>query len=129
MGVWVGNADNQPMENVSGITGAGPIWHEFMQTVLLGRPALDFPEPPGLARVPGLLRCRACRRILMRPALTRAPKSSSKAHSPRSLTRSIAAFRIDAATGQLANTTTPPGRVIEQTMLVLPIRSIRVGER
>ena len=50
VGVWVGNADNQPMENVSGITGAGPIWHEFMQTALLGRPALDFREPPGLTR-------------------------------------------------------------------------------
>ncbi|HFB52346.1 MAG TPA: penicillin-binding protein, partial [Anaerolineae bacterium] len=26
-GVWVGNADNEPMKHVTGITGAAPIWH------------------------------------------------------------------------------------------------------
>lgn len=49
-GVWVGNADNEPMHNVSGITGAAPIWHDFMEEVLRGKPVLDFEEPPGLLR-------------------------------------------------------------------------------
>ena len=31
VGVWVGNADNTPMKGVSGISGAGPIWHDFMR--------------------------------------------------------------------------------------------------
>jgi penicillin-binding protein 1C len=30
VGVWVGNADYTPMENTTGVTGAGPIWSEFM---------------------------------------------------------------------------------------------------
>jgi penicillin-binding protein 1C len=30
VGVWVGNADYTPMENTTGITGAGPIWANFM---------------------------------------------------------------------------------------------------
>ncbi|NJL93215.1 MAG: penicillin-binding protein [Anaerolineae bacterium] len=30
-GVWVGNADNTPMENVTGVSGAGPIWNQFMR--------------------------------------------------------------------------------------------------
>jgi penicillin-binding protein 1C len=30
VGVWVGNADYTPMENTTGITGAGPIWAQFM---------------------------------------------------------------------------------------------------
>ncbi|HSD84140.1 MAG TPA: PBP1A family penicillin-binding protein, partial [Anaerolineae bacterium] len=47
-GVWVGNADNKPMERVSGITGAGPIWHDFTQEALKGRPAQDFVRPEGL---------------------------------------------------------------------------------
>jgi len=47
-GVWVGNADNEPMHNVSGITGAAPVWHDFMEEVLRGKPVLDFEEPPGL---------------------------------------------------------------------------------
>jgi membrane peptidoglycan carboxypeptidase len=47
-GVWVGNADRSPMKNISGVTGAGPIWHNFMQQALDGQPALDFPRPPGI---------------------------------------------------------------------------------
>lgn len=30
VGAWVGNADYTPMENTTGITGAGPIWAQFM---------------------------------------------------------------------------------------------------
>jgi penicillin-binding protein 1C len=31
VGVWVGNADYTPMQNTTGMTGAAPIWSEFMQ--------------------------------------------------------------------------------------------------
>lgn len=31
VGVWVGNADNTPMQGVSGITGAVPIWHDLVR--------------------------------------------------------------------------------------------------
>jgi penicillin-binding protein 1C len=30
VGVWVGNADNSPMVNTTGLTGAAPIWADFM---------------------------------------------------------------------------------------------------
>jgi membrane peptidoglycan carboxypeptidase len=50
-GVWVGNADNTPMRDVNGITGAGPIWHDFMTDVLRDQPAQSFPRPDGLAQV------------------------------------------------------------------------------
>jgi hypothetical protein len=33
-GVWAGNSDGRPMRNVSGVTGAAPIWHAFMEAVL-----------------------------------------------------------------------------------------------
>ena len=33
-GVWAGNTDGQPMKKVSGIAGAAPIWHDFMEGVL-----------------------------------------------------------------------------------------------
>ncbi|GCE17884.1 transglycosylase domain-containing protein [Dictyobacter kobayashii] len=32
--VWVGNADNSPMRNVIGITGAAPIWHNVIESTL-----------------------------------------------------------------------------------------------
>lgn len=33
-GAWTGNSDGHPMKRVSGIAGAAPIWHEFMEAVL-----------------------------------------------------------------------------------------------
>jgi membrane peptidoglycan carboxypeptidase len=59
-GVWVGNADNTQMEGTTGITGAAPIWHDFMLKAfdILHLPPKDFPQPPGvyagaLCRPPG----------------------------------------------------------------------------
>jgi membrane carboxypeptidase/penicillin-binding protein PbpC len=50
-GVWVGNADNTPMLDISGISGAGPIWHDFMVNVLRNVPARQFARPDGLVQV------------------------------------------------------------------------------
>jgi 1A family penicillin-binding protein len=47
-GVWLGNADNDPMHQVSGVTGAGPIWHDFVEEVLKDAPGQPFPRPEGL---------------------------------------------------------------------------------
>ena len=33
VGVWAGNTDNSEMINVSGLTGAAPLWSDFMDTV------------------------------------------------------------------------------------------------
>lgn len=46
-GVWVGNADYTPMINTSGVTGAAPIWHAFMEAALAGR-ASPFGRPASI---------------------------------------------------------------------------------
>ncbi|BCL82394.1 penicillin-binding protein 1A [Ktedonobacteria bacterium brp13] len=51
MGVWVGNDDNTPMLNVSGIDGAAPIWHESMLAAEQGHPIHDFTNPGGIERM------------------------------------------------------------------------------
>lgn len=51
VGVWAGNTDQEAMRDVSGLTGAAPIWHEFMRTVLNGVEVHDFQQPEGLVRV------------------------------------------------------------------------------
>jgi membrane peptidoglycan carboxypeptidase len=48
VGVWAGNADNEPMRNVSGVTGAAPIWRDVMVELHKARPIRDFARPPGL---------------------------------------------------------------------------------
>jgi membrane peptidoglycan carboxypeptidase len=50
-GVWVGNADNTPMLDVSGISGAAPIWRDFMRAALEDTPPTSFTTPEGLLRV------------------------------------------------------------------------------
>lgn len=50
VGVWVGNANDQPMKNVFGARGAGLIWHEFMDSYLKTKPVRQFVQPSGLMR-------------------------------------------------------------------------------
>ncbi len=51
IGVWVGNADGSPMTDVSGVEGAGPIWHDAMMAAALSRPTPPFARPGGLVDV------------------------------------------------------------------------------
>jgi membrane peptidoglycan carboxypeptidase len=46
--VWVGNADHSPMQHVSGIVGAAPIFHGFMTAALNGQPDAWYGVPAGL---------------------------------------------------------------------------------
>jgi membrane peptidoglycan carboxypeptidase len=47
VGVWAGNSDDTQMNNVIGITGAGPIWHDVMEYASHAYhfPADDFVRP------------------------------------------------------------------------------------
>lgn len=45
VGVWVGNADGSPMHDVSGVTGAAPIWRELMHFLHSDQPSHP-PKPP-----------------------------------------------------------------------------------
>lgn len=51
-GVWVGNADNTPMRGATGVTGAAPIWHDFMEFALAPLPVDELQPPPDVERVP-----------------------------------------------------------------------------
>lgn len=52
--VWVGNNDNSPMHPLltSGITGAAPIWHQVMETLLINKPDEVTPRPPTITSLP-----------------------------------------------------------------------------
>ncbi|GAC1466229.1 MAG: hypothetical protein PVSMB7_11440 [Chloroflexota bacterium] len=51
-GVWVGNSDRSPMQNVIGVAGAGPIWHDYMESAfrMLHLPVERFVAPAGVVR-------------------------------------------------------------------------------
>jgi 1A family penicillin-binding protein len=50
-GVWVGNADNSSMHDVDGASGAGPIWHNFMERAHANRPIRDFIRPETIVEI------------------------------------------------------------------------------
>jgi len=65
VGVWVGNSGYEAMHNVTGLTGAAPIWHEVMRGLLQGQPDHPFERPDGLTQIEvcdlsGLLPTSAC---------------------------------------------------------------------
>jgi penicillin-binding protein 1C len=51
VGSWIGNADYSPMRETSGLTGAAPIWSQFMQLAisrLTGNNPGSFSQPGGI---------------------------------------------------------------------------------
>jgi penicillin-binding protein 1C len=50
VGVWVGNVTGEPMRNVSGVTGAAPVWLEVMARLHETMPSAPPAPPPGLVR-------------------------------------------------------------------------------
>lgn len=52
VGIWVGNFDGQPMEKISGITGAAPLFRDIMLELHAGFDPAPFPVPPGLVQSP-----------------------------------------------------------------------------
>ncbi len=50
VGVWVGNASGAPMHDVSGVSGAAPVWRTLVQQLHAGRPARPARPPAGVVR-------------------------------------------------------------------------------
>jgi len=51
VGVWVGNNDNHPMKDITGIVGAAPIWNQFFEEFLKGKPVNQFIRPDDIKEV------------------------------------------------------------------------------
>lgn len=50
VGVWVGNADGAPMRNVSGVTGAAPVWAAIVARLHRDGGSVAPTAPPGVVR-------------------------------------------------------------------------------
>jgi membrane peptidoglycan carboxypeptidase len=116
-GVWVGNADNAPMYHISGITGAGPIWHDFMTWALKDRPPRAFERPEGLVEV----EVCALSGLLPNPYCThRRSELFIAGTEPQETCALHQLVPIDTATGTRATAATPRGRVHERVYAVYP---------
>ena len=99
VGVWVGNFDGSPMTGSSGITGAGPLFHEVMLAAMRGR------KPAPLVNREGLVDVEVCALSGERPG----PDCAHRVHElfrpdqvpARDCTMHVTA-RIDPGNGLLA---------------------------
>jgi penicillin-binding protein 1C len=69
VGVWVGNFNGDPMQHVSGVTGAGPLWNRILLHLHEARDPEPFQPPAGLQLEPicattGLRPTQACDTIV-----------------------------------------------------------------
>lgn len=117
VGVWVGNADLEPMRDATGLTGAGPIWHNFMRRVLTGVPDRPFVRPRGLVQIDvcvlsGLLPGDGC-------PFTR-PEWFIEGTVPVLPDTFYQQVAIDQQTGLLATAATTAENRLEKLVLVLP---------
>lgn len=98
VGVWAGNADNTPMYRVTGVTGAGPIWHDVMEMALREIPPSDFVMPDGLVE---RQICDASG-LLVTPDCSRGRREIFvQGTEPTQRDNAYQTFLIDAATGKL----------------------------
>ena len=117
VGVWVGNADNAEMEHISGVSGAGPIWHDIMEKIHQTIPAHPFVEPPGMTRVEvcatsGLLPTPNCP--------DRIKELFIAGTEPKTYDNVWQSFRINKNTGKLATACTPPDLVDQKVFPIYP---------
>lgn len=120
VGVWSGNSDYQPMWEINGLTGAAPIWHQFMRTVLSGAPIKDFPQPKDMLRVEicslsGLLPTDACP--------YRRWEWFIPGTQPTTQDRFYQWVEVDIRTGALANAQTQPQYISRRVALDLPAQA------
>ena len=119
VGVWVGNSDNKAMRNVTGLTGAAPIWNEFMREVLQGVSDKEFSQPDGLVQI------RVCDISGLLPT-PECPKTHLEwfieGTQPTQEDKTYQQIWVDASTGLLANESTPVERRQSMVVLDLPVQ-------
>lgn len=120
VGVWTGNTNYEPMRGVDGLSGAAPIWHQFVRAVLSGQPEGDFIQPPGLVQVEvcalsGLLPTETCPYLRWEWFI--------EGTQPIQYDTFFREVIIDTATGTLADASTSPNRRATQLALDLPPRA------
>ncbi|MFO7633329.1 MAG: transglycosylase domain-containing protein [Caldilinea sp.] len=116
VGVWVGNADNAPMAGVSGVDGAGPIWHDLMRLAHTRTPR-SFAKPDGLVEVEicapsGMLPTAECPRVRRELFIEDVQPTTPDTQFQRIV--------LDRATGLPADESTPADRRMERVYWLLP---------
>lgn len=123
VGVWSGNANNEPMQGISGVDGAGGLMHDVMMLLSKRFPErsgfqkLSFDMPHGIrlhriCPISGELQGEACNATIEEKFIVgKEPKRRCTFHKR---------LRIDERNGLLATDQTPSAFVREKTFVAYP---------
>jgi len=117
VGIWVGNTDNESMKNVTGLSGAAPIWNAIMRKYLEGVAPTWYSPPPGIVNLTVCLPSG----LLPTPACQSQRNEIFIAGTEPTLPDNIwQVFEIDSESGQLASANTPAERLTNRVYEMLP---------
>jgi len=117
VGVWVGNADNSPMKGTSGITGAGPIFHDVMDAASSGLPRQGFARPETIEQAPICLLSGKVPSALCTATGREWFKRGTEPQDEDTMHRLV---RIDTRNGLLATADCAPSVTIEKQVIDFP---------
>lgn len=125
VGVWVGNARNTAMNNVTGITGAAPIWHNVMERVYKEDDLFKGIAPHEFTIPPGLVRATVCNESGLLPTDQCPPDHQHSEiflsdHAPKDPDNVWVKLKIDKTNNLLANDKCPPDIVDERVFEKMP---------
>ena len=115
--VWVGNNNNEEMKDVTGLSGAAPIWHDVMLYYHRDKPVETWQRPPGLINgevdaLTGLLPNENTQRSVIELFLEET--------QPKTTGNILQKFRINRENGKLATAYTPPELIEERVYEIYP---------
>ncbi len=125
VGVWVGNANSEPMRHVSGISGAAPIWNAVMRSIHR-QPPKDFARPEGLSKVEI---CAASGRLPGPACPHRREELFIAGQQPTERCSMHRLVAYDAATGLPATEHTPPERRLMRRVTFWPDEALAWAEQ
>lgn len=115
-GVWVGNTDNSPMQDMPAIVGAAPIWHAAMEYALRNLPVETWQRPDDVieltvCQISGLLPTQYC---------PTQQEIFRKGTEPTVIDNIYQPFLINKETNLLATVYTPAELVEQRVYVMLP---------
>ena len=130
VGVWVGNANNSPMKGTSGVTGAGPIFHDVMAVALESisplptSPHPESPHPQSPIPIPSGITRRTICTLSGKLPTDLCPHMMEEyfvaGTEPKTLDDIYRSVRLDRRNRLLAGTDCPPEFVIEEVFTIFP---------
>ncbi len=117
IGVWVGNSDSSPMQEIAGSNGAGLIWRDLMISYHTGRPALDFVRPSGVSAA---MVCAATGALAGPDCPNPYSEHFVAGSEPQTSDITLAKVRVSGDGSCLAAAYTPANQIREMTFVVYP---------